>query len=111
MKNKEVTTYIANAPEPQKSILNALRALIFDVVPDAVEEFKWSRPVYGHNKDFAYLVANKNHVNFGFSQFTKIKNPTEILEGTGKTMRHVKLRSLEDIDESLFSKWLKDMTT
>ncbi len=61
MKNIEVTTYIANAPEPQKSILNALRVLIFDVVPDAIEEYKWNRPVYKHKKDFAYLLANKNN--------------------------------------------------
>ena len=109
MKNKEVTTYIANAPEPHKSILSKLRALIYDVVPDAIEEYKWNRPVYKDKKDFAYLLANKNHVNFGFSQFTKIKNPTEILEGTGKTMRHVKLKTVDDIDEALFNEWLKDM--
>jgi hypothetical protein len=110
MKNNEVTTYIVNTPEPNKSILGALRILIFDAVPEAVEEFKWNRPVYSHNTDFAYIVATKKHVNFGFSQFDKIKNPTDKLEGTGKTMRHVKLRSLEDIDASLFKAWLKDMT-
>jgi hypothetical protein len=109
MMNKEVTNYIESAPEEHKAIMTKIRALLFSVVPDAEEEFKWSRPVYSHKKDFAYLVANKNHVNFGFSQFEKIKNPTDKLEGTGKTMRHVKLKTVADIDEQLFQEWIHDM--
>lgn len=109
--NNEVTKYIKEAPEEQEEIMAKIRELIHAKVPDVIEEFKWSRPIFKQQKDFAYLVANKKHVNFGFSQFEKIKNPTEKLEGTGKTMRHVKLRSLNDIDEQLFGEWLEDMVS
>lgn len=109
--NNEVTKYIKEAPKEQEEIMAKIRELIHAKVPDVIEEFKWSRPIFKQQKDFAYLVANKKHVNFGFSQFEKIKNPTEKLEGTGKTMRHVKLRSLNDIDEQLFGEWLEDMVS
>ena len=109
--NNEVTKYIKEAPKEQEEIMAKIRELIHAKVPDVVEEFKWSRPVFKQQKDFAYLLANKKHVNFGFSQFEKIKNPTEKLEGTGKTMCHVKLRSPNDIDEQLFGEWLEDMVS
>ena len=107
--HNEVTNYIKNAPQEQQEIMTVIRKLIHAKVPNVMEEFKWRRPVFKQKKDFAYLVANKKHVNFGFSQFEKIKNPTDRLEGTGKTMRHVKLRTISDVDEQLFGEWLEDM--
>lgn len=41
---------------------------------------------------FAYVNVFTDHVNVGFFQGTELADPYEILEGTGKFMRHVKLR-------------------
>ena len=41
---------------------------------------------------FAYVNAFKAHVNVGFFRGTEIADPERLLEGTGKFMRHVKLR-------------------
>jgi hypothetical protein len=108
MMSKEVSEYIENAPIEQKEIMKRLREIIFHAVPEVIEELKWNRPVYKYRKDIAYILVNKSHVNFGFSKFEKIKNPTALLEGNGKTMRHVKIRSLSDINDSLFKEWLRD---
>jgi hypothetical protein len=40
---------------------------------------------------FAYVGAFKNHVNVGFFNGAALDDPFELLEGTGKRMRHVKL--------------------
>ena len=41
---------------------------------------------------FAYVNAFTAHVNVGFFTGALLKDPAGLLEGTGKRMRHVKLR-------------------
>lgn len=47
---------------------------------------------------FAYVNAFKAHVNVGFFRGAELEDPAGLLEGTGKSMRHVKLRPDGDID-------------
>ena len=106
--NKQVDQYINNAPEAQRKLLQALRALIHSSVPKGTEQFKWSRPVYAASKDICYLVSNKKHVNLGFINFEKIGDPEGLLEGTGKNMRHVKIKSMKDIQKAVLKKMIKE---
>jgi hypothetical protein len=48
---------------------------------------------------FAYVNAFKAHVNVGFFRGAELADPEGLLEGTGRFMRHVKLRSAQEIDE------------
>ena len=41
---------------------------------------------------FAYVNAFKDHVNVGFFNAVELDDPAGLLEGTGKRMRHVKLK-------------------
>jgi hypothetical protein len=41
---------------------------------------------------FGYVNAFKSHVNVGFFRGAEIVDPHNLLEGSGKFMRHVKLR-------------------
>lgn len=47
---------------------------------------------------FAYVDAFTSHVNVGFFRGAEILDPKNLLEGTGRFMRHVKLRPDSDID-------------
>ena len=47
---------------------------------------------------FAYVNAFKAHVNVGFFRGAEIADPQGLLEGTGKFMRHVKLRPGSPVD-------------
>ena len=48
---------------------------------------------------FAYVNAFTKHVNIGFFNGADLPDPSALLEGKGKRMRHVKLRPGEPIDE------------
>jgi hypothetical protein len=48
---------------------------------------------------FAYVNAFKDHVNVGFFRGAEIVDPKNLLEGTGKFMRHVKLSPDREIDD------------
>ena len=47
---------------------------------------------------FGYVDAFTAHVNVGFFRGAEIADPECLLEGTGKFMRHVKLRPESDVD-------------
>ena len=49
---------------------------------------------------FAYVNAFKAHVNVGFFRGAEIADPEGLLEGTGKFMRHVKLKPGSDAHAS-----------
>ena len=47
---------------------------------------------------FAYVNAFRSHVNVGFFRGAALPDPAGLLEGTGRNMRHVKLRPGGSID-------------
>ena len=49
---------------------------------------------------FGYVNAFTAHVNVGFFRGAEISDPQGLLEGTGRYMRHVKLRPDKDLDAS-----------
>ena len=103
--NKKVDEYIEKQKSPQKEICLKLRGLIFQTFPDIEEEMKWGVPTYAKGK--YYLVALKDQVNFGFSLEGLSKEEQRIFEGSGKTMRHIKISSLKEINEKEIVKLLK----
>ena len=52
----------------------------------------------------AYVNAFKAHVNVGFFRGAELPDPTGLLEGDGKFMRHVKLRSQIEVDATALLK-------
>jgi hypothetical protein len=56
---------------------------------------------------FAYVNAFKSHVNVGFFRGAEIANAEGLLEGTGKFMRHVKLRPERDVDATALMKLIE----
>lgn len=53
---------------------------------------------------FAYVNAFKAHVNVGFFRGAELSDPNGLLEGTGKFMRHVKLRPEGKVDATALLK-------
>ena len=47
---------------------------------------------------FGYVNAFRAHVNVGFFRGAELADPSGLLEGTGKLMRHVKLSPERDVD-------------
>ena len=56
---------------------------------------------------FAYVGAFKAHVNVGFFRGAEIADPDGLLEGTGKFMRHVKLRPDRKVDNEALKKLIE----
>ena len=100
-----VEEYIEKLESPQKEICLQLRRIVFQTYPDIAEEIKWGVPTFGKGK--YYFVALKDHVTFGFSIKGFSKDEQRLLEGTGKTMKHVEIHSLKEIDTGKIVELLK----
>lgn len=99
-----VSSYISKQKSPQKGICKKLRQLIKKTCPGIKEEMKMGVPWY---EGRYYIVALKDHVNLGVSVKGLTKKQMSLFEGKGKMMRHIKIRSISEIDEKRIVKLLK----
>ncbi len=87
----------------QSAELGAIAKYWFDVMRDCGDDVR-ELLHDGHptacvsDAAFAYVNAFKAHVNVGFFGGAEMADPEGLLEGTGKFMRHVKLRPERDVD-------------
>jgi hypothetical protein len=100
----KVEKYIEKQKSPQKEIVQKLRDMILQALPDFKEEFKMGVPWY---EGKFYVVALRDHVNLGFSVKGLSPEEAALFEGKGKMMRHIKFYSLEDVDEARVVKLLR----
>jgi hypothetical protein len=86
-------------PALQK-VVRGLRSLVKAAVPGTkVTVNSWGIPTFETKDPFCFYMVGKNHVTFGFHYGTSLADPHGLLEGTGKNIRHVKLRAVEDLEQ------------
>ena len=56
---------------------------------------------------FAYVGVFKAHVNVGFFLGSELEDPAGLLEGSGRKMRHVKLRPGQEIDSGALERLIE----
>jgi hypothetical protein len=91
----------------------ALREIILEEVPDASETIYQVYTVaiwFGFSekmKDmFCYIATNARHINLGFPRGSTLPDPSRVLEGDGKTMRHIKFASPGDLERSFVRRYI-----
>ena len=67
----------------------------------------WKIPTFESNGPMCFFMIGKNHVTFGFLRGTSLPDPAKLLEGAGKNLRHVKLRTPEDLRKAALKKLIK----
>ena len=105
-RSKNVDSWISEHDPALRQICEALRNIILDAGPELRESIKWSNPIYEKNGRVFYLSATERYVNLGFFDGANLADPDGRIAGTGKKMRHVKVRALEDIDKVQFAAWV-----
>jgi len=95
-----IDKYVNKTGEVPK-VAKAVRALVKKSVP-ACEEYvnPWKIPTFDLNGPLCFYMVAKEHVIFGFMRGAMLRDPGKLLEGTGKYLRHVKLRSAADVRRS-----------
>lgn len=100
--SKQIDDFLSLYSRESREIALSLRALILDVFPQAVEQIdpKSGIIAYGFDRTYKGLVCaiapHAKHVNLMFSKGKQLPDPNKILAGTGKSARHIKIRSEEE---------------
>jgi hypothetical protein len=102
--DKRIEEYIDKQPSPQKEIILKVRDIFTKTLRKNNEKLAWGVMVYGDGK--FYIAAMKNRVHIGFAITGLNKEEIDMFEGGGKTMRHIKIHSLEDIKEERLLKMI-----
>jgi hypothetical protein len=81
-----------------EDVAKAVRALVKKAVK-GVEEYvnPWKIPSFDSNGPLCCFMVGKEHVTFAFMRGAALPDPEKLLEGTGKGVRHVKLRRVADV--------------
>lgn len=74
------------------------------------EAIKWNNLtfVYKGNLAFVYTFKQVDYINLGFVKALKLSDPENLFEGSGKSMRHIKIFSEKDIPKTQIKKWIKE---
>jgi hypothetical protein len=83
--------------EVMRSCGDDVRELLHDGHPTACVE----------DAAFCYVNAFSHHVNVGFFLGAELPDPNGLLEGSGRFMRHVKLRPGYEIDSAALTKLIQ----
>lgn len=94
--------YFETLEEPRRSVAYALHAKLAAAGPHLVQKLRWGYPGFVGNKDVASIAgtgkAKNAHVHLQLFQGAALPNPDGLIEGTGKSMRHIKFHSPADVD-------------
>lgn len=104
--------------EGVRATFGALCDLVREVMPDATEQldlpdrlvaFGFGPPGGTRLRDLAVaLIPHASHVNLQLADGALLDDPTGIVEGTGKRIRHVKCRSVADVARPALRTLLED---
>ena len=95
-----VEMFLSNFPEEIQTISRELRSMARRAMPGAHEFLYYDAINYSLSNSplerICYIRPLQKRVTLGFLFGRQLDDPHHLLQGTGKRMRHVKVRALED---------------
>jgi hypothetical protein len=98
----EVARLLDEHPPEQQAIEQALRASIRGEFPGAVEQVDFGNKLIAFGRSMKMrgllfaIIAHKSWVNLQLADGADLPDPGALVEGTGKRIRHIKIRTVAD---------------
>src|SRR5689334_24649726 len=98
----DVDRLLAEHSAELRAIERALRATIRSEAPDAVEQVDFGNKLIAFGRSMKMrgllfaIIAHRTWVNLQLADGADLPDPDGVVEGTGKRIRHVKIRSVAD---------------
>jgi hypothetical protein len=107
--------YLAPYDPHVSQLALALREVVLEEAPEAIESIsKGYAVVVAFSftgkplKDgFCHIVTYSSYVNLGFNRGALLPDPNRVLAGTGKLIRHVRIRNQNDLDRLPIRRYLQ----
>ncbi len=104
----EITEMIDGWEYPNREIGHKLRLIILKIDEEITEAVKWGAPAFTYKKNLCSIMPHTDHVNLRFFNGGALSDPHNVLEGTGKSMRHMKVHAIEDIKENVIAELVRE---
>jgi hypothetical protein len=103
----DVDAYVSKVDPKLRRQFQALRPIIKKALPGVSEAVRWGVPFYSLDGVGVVAIADySEHVNLAILQGAELSST--LLEGTGKGMRHITVRTMADIKEAEFTRLLRE---
>ena len=94
-----------------KRLIGALERVISDTAPQLTKTVKWGQGCFADEASHRlYIHVAEDHVQLGFYEGAALDDPSRLLEGSGKYVRHVKVRTAGDIQPEAFARLIRQVT-
>ena len=101
----DIAAFLAIDLRPVGPLAMALRAVVLEEAPELSERIFRNHAsalwfVVGPRMDemALYVAMASRHVNLGFCRGAALPDPDGVLEGSGRLMRHIKIRTERDLE-------------
>ena len=88
-------------------IADSVRAKIWQLADAVGEEVKYGGILFAAPEPFCGIFVYKQHVTVEFGHGAETADPHGLLEGKGKGRRHLKLHTLEDVENKHLADYLR----
>jgi hypothetical protein len=113
----EFENLISGYTEHIREISIAARNLMYSILPGLTEIIWHQQKICGYgtgpkkmSEHFCYIAPCKNHVNVGFHYGSELTDPDGLMEGTGKLMRHIKIKKITELDNPALTELIQHAT-
>ena len=103
--DKEINKFLGDFDPEVQAIAHELCRLVNDTAPNLEEEVKrgWKNITYSGAGVVCAVMPYTKYVSLHFYKGVELDDPAGVLEGGGKALRHVKVHSLDGIDEKVLA--------
>jgi hypothetical protein len=105
---KDIDEYVAtHLTGAQADIVRDVRALMARHAPAAREVISRGSPAWQGTKVIAIISRSRTHITLAFTRGAEFDDPHGLLDGVGKTTRHVKLKKPSDVEEARLADYVR----
>src|SRR5580658_4221430 len=113
--DRRLLSYLAVYDPHVADLTLALREVVLEEAPEAMESIaKGYAVAIGFSftgkplKDgFCHVVTYSSHVNLGFNHGAQLPDPNKVLFGSGKSIRHITIRSEHELNKAVVRRYLQ----
>ena len=108
MKDPKMEEFVKTRVPPELlPVVARIRSLMKEFAPDAEELISYGLPCYRGKRIFALFSPNKKDITFSFTRGVQFEDKFNLLRGNGVSARHVKIKSLADVNEDALRYYIK----
>lgn len=110
--NQEVfDAWLDEQPAAQRQLIRDIRSAIIASGHNFTEGIKWGTPGYWlpeiSRRNIVYIAPHTNYVRLGFFNGATMPDPNNLLEGTGKKLRHIKIHEINHDNRKALTKYVQ----